>query len=252
MAKQVSIEQLNDFAKKSKVNEVKTLKFGEKDNEIEFELTQYISIDAKRTIVELISARVFIEDELRELNYLDSSLYEILMTFCVMKYYTNIDEMDDLFDMYDAVTSTGLVDFVKDNLPEGELESIEDMIDVRVEEEFRLQEIANSTGYQLDSIMDMLIRKITESLDGMKNFDVDGLNVFGKGEAIEDAKQERELVERAKKKKASKNKTKPKPIKPDKKKTEEVAEEEFEVVEETKKQKVAKESSNKTTGNSED
>ena len=187
LSKKVSTETLKSFNKKVNENNIKNVTFGDKGNEIEFEINEHLSIDEKRVMIEVIIDKIFIEDEIRELKYLDSAVKDILISCSVVKNYTNINLTEDLFEMHDIITSTGLYDFIIENINDKELEFIHKTIDSRITEEFRLQEIENSIGYKLESTLDIVNRKVAEALDVVKTFNKDGLNVFGEGSEIEDA-----------------------------------------------------------------
>ncbi len=118
MAK-ISLNKLN-----LKIDEsVKTLKFNEQDIEIK----QYLPINEKLDFVSWV-----INQSADELKFYNVGKLEVFKSIGFIKFYTNINltdkQLEDAPKTYDLLVSTGLVDKVINDIPDFEVQWIDDVL----------------------------------------------------------------------------------------------------------------------------
>lgn len=156
----------------------------------EIEVKEYLPIEKKRIMVELIVKNAFIYEDERKLSKLDGAIKEVMFDFFIVKYYTNLVPMEDSFEMYDVLKVTGLIDLIKRSIPELEIKGIEDFLEDRIAQEYRLAELESSIGYRLQDTVASLNRTLSESIKAMAEFDPTKLQTLlsfideGKKEAL--------------------------------------------------------------------
>lgn len=156
----------------------------------EIEVKEYLPIEKKRIMVELIVKNAFIYEDERKLNKLDGAIKEVMFDFFIVKYYTNLVPMEDPFAMYDVLNVTGLIDLIKRSIPKLEIKGIEDFLEDRIAQEYRLAELESSIGYRLQDTVASLNRTLSESIKAMAEFDPTKLQTLlsfideGKKEAL--------------------------------------------------------------------
>ena len=173
MAKKVSVGTIRDLVKTLGVN-------GEKEVEYEgvkFTVLNYLPIEKKKAIVELIVKNAFVSDASGFKRY-DKAIENIMLDYLITREYTNINVMGSPFEMYDAITSTGVIQAIRQTISEIEINELEGMLDYRVEEEFRLQELSTSLGHKLEGLIGMLDSKMGDMLGTLSNFDPTDLNML--------------------------------------------------------------------------
>lgn len=164
MAKQVSTETLRNLIKTMKIGEPIKIQF----EGIEFEVIEYLSVERKRLIIELIIQNAFVKDT-RGIDRLDEPIKEAMTNFFIAREYTNFSVMDDPFEMYDALKSTGLMEVIRDSVGE-DIELLENMLHDRICEEHRLQELDTNIGHKLESTVNVINSKLAEGINTLKNF----------------------------------------------------------------------------------
>lgn len=167
MEKMVTVETLRGLADKLGV-------FKEKEVEhegIKINVKQYLPVEEKRVIAELVTLNAFVDEENLYIRRFDFAIKEALLGYSIAKHYTNLQPMNDPFEMYDLLVSTKLLDVILSNIPESELRQLEEIVDERIAEEHRLQEITNTLGYKLEDTLNTLNRNMEEAINTIFNFD---------------------------------------------------------------------------------
>lgn len=167
MAKKVSVEKLRKLTKETRA--LKTVEVSYKD--VEFEVKQYLPIEHKRVIVELIARNSFVYDEDSKLHRFESTIKEAMLGYFITKEYTNFNIVSDPFEMYDLVKSTGVLDVIIEAIPHEEVIQLEAMVEDRIAEEYRIQELNTSIGHKIEDTLVILNRKMSEAINAMTNFD---------------------------------------------------------------------------------
>ena len=166
MSKQVSVDTLRKLVEDMVAMGNKSVKFN--DN-VTIEIKQYLPIENKRILIELVIKNSFIKDD-RGIDRFDATIKEVLLNFFIARDYTNLNTMNDPFEMYDVLKSTGLMDFIKSNIPESELIQLQEMVEERIYEEYRLQKLNVNIGHKIEGILEILNRKLAEGINTMKGF----------------------------------------------------------------------------------
>lgn len=125
MANKVFLKDLRELEKN---NNVPTLvEYGG----MEIEVKQFIGATEKGVIVDLV-----VENSILELDKTyDKHVRNIMETYLITKYYTNINVNDNPMEMYDLLIPTGIYDVVVASIPNTEIQYLRDMINHRIEEE---------------------------------------------------------------------------------------------------------------------
>ncbi len=165
--------------------EPKIVKF----NDLEIAVKQFVPFSEKNLIVKLIVNNIFQE---YGIDYLNENL---MLTYCILKYYTNINlptkkiefedadgkivesYEDDVYGIYDLSVGSGLFNAVVDAIPQEEYEMITDgvLFAIRVKKD----EIKKKDGlpFIVQNLLNELINKIPEkneiddTIDKVKNLD---------------------------------------------------------------------------------
>lgn len=167
MAKKIAVGTLRELVKNVNKTQNKKITF----QELEFEVKQYLPIEEKRIIVELVTKNSFTFDEEIKLNRFESVIKETMLGYFIARDYTNINTINDPFEMYDILKSIGLLDVIIDAIPAKEINQLKSMVEDRISEEYRIQEISTSFGYKLEDTIDILNTKMTEAINTMTDFD---------------------------------------------------------------------------------
>lgn len=167
MAKKVSVKTMRDLVKKDKGVEI--VEF----SSVEMELKKYLPINDKRMIIELVVENAFIEKD--GIRRVDPAIKEVMVSVLLVKYYANINEFEDLYEMYDVIKSSGLLDFVKNNIPENELDLLETLIEDRISEEYYAIKQEGSFIKVAENFISMINNKMQEGIKEIENFDPEKL-----------------------------------------------------------------------------
>ena len=174
MTKKVSVKTIRELTKILEVNEPKVIDF----EGIKVEIKQYLPIEEKRIIIELVVQNSLIYEEYKKLNRIDGAVREVMFGYLIVKHYTNINLMNDPFEMYDTLVVTGLYDEIINNIPELEFGSLLNLLNDRMEEEFRLSELELSIGHKLEDTLGVLNRKMAEAIETITKFDPSQLQML--------------------------------------------------------------------------
>lgn len=146
MSKQVSITAIKGFTKD--VEKVKEVVF----KEVSIEVKQYLPIDLKIDLIDRIIDGSY--EEIEGAKIFNSVQHEILFIYLTAKYYTNLNLSDDkVFEMYDILESTGLMNAILNAIPEEELNYINEHLDSRISEIEQSIERRANIGYALDKFL---------------------------------------------------------------------------------------------------
>jgi hypothetical protein len=163
MAKQVSITTIKGFTKD--VEKVKIITF----KEIDIEVKQYLPIDAKIDLIDRIIAGSY--EEIEEAKIFNSVQYDILFTYLIAKYYTNLNLSDDkVFEMYDVLKSTGLIDDILEAIPDDEFNYIKEHLESRINEVEKGIERRTNIGYALDKFLTNFNGDLTNAVSVVEKF----------------------------------------------------------------------------------
>ena len=173
MAKNVVVKTIKGLAKKVDKANIKTIIFVKEDIEFDIEIKMYIPISDKRIIAELTVANSFVDDD--GIKRVDPAIREVISNVMFIKYYTNINECEDIYEMYDIVKSTGILDKVKSSVPEGEMELLRGIIEDRIEEEYYKLEQENNFVNATKNFLDVMNSKMQEGIKEFENFNPEKL-----------------------------------------------------------------------------
>lgn len=182
MAKKVSVASIRKLAKEFGMNEVKTVDI----NGLEVEIKQYLPIKEKREIALLVSENAFIGQS--DLKWYDKAVAEVMFGTLIIDRYTNINVMQDYFEFYDCVKSSGLLDIVLEYIGKDEIDEIVKLVDSRKEDNFRTQELRGMMGYKLERLFSVVNDKLSDVEQVISNFDPAVLKDLGLFADIENNK----------------------------------------------------------------
>ena len=150
----ISLETLN-----LKINEeVKTLNF----NEQNIEVKQYLPVNDKLDLISWV-----INQSADDLKFYNIGKLDIFKHIAIAQHYTNItfteEQLSDPARLYDLLATSGLMDAIKNAIPNGEIWWIDDVLDDTVDSIYKYQ----------NSVMGILDTVTTDYKD--LNFDVEQL-----------------------------------------------------------------------------
>ena len=155
MSKKVSANTIKNLT----INKDEIIVFKKDDLELEINVKQYLPIQEKKELIELMNINSF--DNKKYDNLLKDISYDILLT----KYYTNINLPQDNSIAYNALKSCGLIDVIKSAIPECELEFINKNINSRIEEE----KIKIEKDNQLSTVIKEFLDNLTNMLSNLSD-----------------------------------------------------------------------------------
>jgi hypothetical protein len=154
MAKKISTKTIESLYKP----EEKVIDF----NGMEIKVKQYLPIEEKMILIELVKENAFTDG-------VQNLIIEDVMTdVLLIKYYTNINIGENIMNFFDQITFSGLLDEVKNNIPEKELTFVENRIGVAVYNESCKLEQSKSISGVIESFLNKITDKIP-NLDEMQN-----------------------------------------------------------------------------------
>lgn len=117
-------------------------------NEQNIEIKQYLPINEKLELITNV-----LNSAHDEKNFSNPVKVEIFKTIEILYAYTNINftekQKEDIPKLYDLITSSGLFDTIKDNIPSSELDMLDESIHVSIDAIYTYQ---NSVMGILDTI----------------------------------------------------------------------------------------------------
>lgn len=166
------LDKIFKEVKKDGVEDEILITFADKDIKVK----QYLDIESKLFFVENCVVPSFqLKNGIFKHNPL---IKEMLFTFNIVKLFTDIDiPEDDFTKVYDAVTRSGLIEEIIDNIPNDEIDFLFNMIDESIEEEkefiLRQEEQEQSFGFitnkLIDKIMEFINSLTPEAVNEMVN-----------------------------------------------------------------------------------
>ena len=172
--KKVAVETIRKLAKEKGMGDT----FEESFGDIDVVFNVYVPIETKREIAEAVVKSCFVFDEDNRLYRHDSSIEEVMITYFLTKYYTNINLMSDPLDMYDNLKFTRLLEFIIENISADEYNEILGLIEHRVAEELRMEELKYSAGKQIAEGIELLNDRFKEGLEALENFNVEDIKTL--------------------------------------------------------------------------
>lgn len=178
----IKVSELKELKNKI-TEEVKVFNF----NDLEIEIVQYLPITKKIELAAIICGGCIDDDDgLFVVNYTSK---DILTVYFITQYYTNINLPKDFTDAYDLLISTGLYDFILENIEDDEWFDVVDIIDNKIITELKKYEQQNTIINIIENALDTIINKIptTEEAENfikmagkeIDQFDKDKLKFLG-------------------------------------------------------------------------
>jgi hypothetical protein len=169
------------MAKKKKL-EVNPLSFLENNNlkpktiyfnEREIQVKQYLPIESKIELIQLIINTSFIKNEETNLSQLNPCFKELLYNYFLVKFYTDLSLNNEYSNQYDLLKSSGLLDQIISVIPIEELELLNDLLIRSIKQEFyRIEQERSFNGIVnklMNIIKDFDIEKMIEQLGNLQN-----------------------------------------------------------------------------------
>lgn len=127
------------------------------------EVKGFISASQKSIIIDLVVQNSILELE----KVYDSHIRNVIETYLITKYYTNINLNESPMEMYDLLVPTGIYEAILHHIPSSEKGYLKRAIDHRIEEEKnRLIREGTFVGV-LEKLVDSIdIDKINEVING--------------------------------------------------------------------------------------
>ena len=120
------------------------------------EIKGYVPVSTKKLMCEEIATNSIVEHD--GLKMKDSIAYEIALSLMIVSFYTNID----IDEHYDEACEYGIIDFIKENMNQKELEFIEQHSWRMIESEIS---IYNSIAGVINRNLQELVNKIPTNKD---------------------------------------------------------------------------------------
>jgi len=145
------------------LEEIKIVNLEEATNNYSLvKVKEYLPYVLKRAIINNIKSICLAKDENGKINY-DSMAKKVMLdyTFCVN--YTNIDLPEAIFDTYDKLNSSGLMNYMKNKL--GLIEEynlLKNALNEEMDYELQFATINDFIGYQKENSMESQLKKFLE------------------------------------------------------------------------------------------
>lgn len=117
MAK-ILVGELRDTIKSMDISSIKTINF----NDLEIEIKQYLPIAEKLTLIKSIFESAI--DRENGLHILNGNSLDIAFRVLLVEKYTNLNLPKNIIESYDMLVSSGLYNFIYENIPATELSDI--------------------------------------------------------------------------------------------------------------------------------
>lgn len=168
MSKKISLKFIKDYLQDQGKESI--VQFNSQDIIVK----KYISINEKFIIVQnIINGSFDIVDNALKYNPV---FYEILYNYYIVKYYTNINVNDNYSEIYDLLMQTGLIKFIKDNIPQEEIKLLESLIWESINEEFdyikRKDTFVNILTTFLEEFNNINIEELIQKFNKLENIDL--------------------------------------------------------------------------------
>lgn len=173
----IKVGELRDLQKEF-VKDIDVINF----HGLEIEVKQYLPIEDKIILATTIyKSSTNDEDGLLAVN---ENTRDVLTTYLITQYYTNLTLPQDYLEGYDILISTGLYDAIKENIID-EVNRVEEIVDNMVMKGLVEYEQKNRLMYVVREILNELVNKIPtadeakkfveEASKEIENFDPDKL-----------------------------------------------------------------------------
>ncbi len=127
--------------------------------EICIEISKYLPFTIKSTMIEtIIDSCLKEKDGIWIIDYL---IKEMVINFMLCNNYSNliIQEEEDIFDAYDYLTSTNVIDYILINIDKNELDSFMNIIDKELQQEIQVR----------NSFKNYLIKSLNKIIESTPN-----------------------------------------------------------------------------------
>ena len=185
---------IKDLRAVYKNRESEKVKFELPTGEIEFEIKKYIPYKEKRVIIESVIEAGYDVDVKTVIQKLDESTMDVVREYLIVKSYTDIPLSDDILEMYDLITYSGLKDFVISKISEKELDEIDTGILYGIGEFNEIRKLSNSLGHKIEGIVEMINGDLSTTLDEFRNVNIN--DIVAKQKLIEKQNQKLEVVKK--------------------------------------------------------
>lgn len=172
--KKVSVKTIRELAKERGFGTT----YKETFEGIEIVFNNTLSIETKRELAEAITKASFVYDEINRAYRQDGAVTRVMKVYFVTKYYTNINVMSDPFEMYDNMISSGMWSFIVCKINQEEYREFSDILEERIEEEYRMEEVKYTAGKQISEGIELLNEKLKEGLEAIENFNAEDLTTL--------------------------------------------------------------------------
>ena len=145
-------------------------------NGIEFTMKKYLPMAEKLTVIELVLQNCFDGDSVDTFAPFNR---ELMLGYALIKYYTDIEisDVDDngneisVFDLYDLVKDSGLLDYLKGKIPYAELEFLNKEIDNAIKAKFGIYDNKKGIVEVVGDFLGKMSDDIPQGIEELKNFD---------------------------------------------------------------------------------
>lgn len=132
----------------------------------------YIPYEEKKVIIDGSVESGVDVDVKTILATFDTNLVRIIKEYLIIKYYTDIPVLEDILETYNLITYSGLKDFVLSHMDEKEMKEINEGIDCKISEFYRIQKLSNELGHKLEGIVASINGDLNDTISGLKNIDI--------------------------------------------------------------------------------
>ncbi|HSH53011.1 MAG TPA: hypothetical protein VK982_14895 [Bacteroidales bacterium] len=146
---------------KELVEDIKTIEF----NNLKIEIKQYLPIEEKIILASTIY-KSCVDDE-GEILAMNETTRDILTTYLITQYYTNLTLPQNYLEGYDLLVSTGLYDVIEESIID-EVNRVEEIVDNMAMKEIVEYEQKNRLRYVVKETLNELIEKIPTADEAKK------------------------------------------------------------------------------------
>ena len=145
-------------------------------NGIEFTLKKYLPILEKQTLVQLVYDNLFSinkETKKEEFSHINR---DVVFGYTVISFYTDLDfEDENLYDVYDLVKSSGLLDYVLGKIPATEIQFLEREITQAIK--IKIPEYDNKKGFieMIGEFLNRINDDVPNAINDLKAFNPEKL-----------------------------------------------------------------------------
>lgn len=126
----------------------------------------YLPILEKKTIVETTLLNAFDTD-----GNLDHFALEVISSVLIVKFYTNIKLLDDVYESYDMLEQSGILKDILDTIPYLESQRLHDLLDDTIKERRKQFRDGKNVLVSISNFINDTKDKLPEIIDTIKTFD---------------------------------------------------------------------------------